>query len=38
MIALLEAAPRVLGPEHNGIVMTPEEFDTIVEWDELYHL
>lgn len=24
----------VLGPEHNGILMTPEEFDAIEEWDE----
>ena len=26
----------VLGPEHNGIRMTPEEFDAITEYDELY--
>jgi Uma2 family endonuclease len=33
MIALLEAAPRVLGPEHNGIVMTPQEFDAVEDCD-----
>ncbi len=26
----------VLGPEHNGIRMTPEEFDAITECDDLY--
>lgn len=25
-----------IGPEHNGIVMTPEEFDGIDDWDENY--
>ncbi|HUG92494.1 MAG TPA: Uma2 family endonuclease [Planctomycetaceae bacterium] len=33
MIALLEAAPTVLGREHNGILMTPEEFDAVEDWD-----
>jgi Uma2 family endonuclease len=28
--------PFVLGPEHNGIRMTAEEFDAITECDELY--
>src|SRR5437870_4637139 len=26
----------VLGPEHAGMLMTPEEFDAIDEWDDLY--
>ena len=26
----------VLGPEHNGMRMTPEEFDAVEEWDENY--
>jgi len=26
----------VLGPEHNGIRMTPDEFDAITAWKELY--
>ena len=32
------AAPPVrrLGPESNGMPMTPEEFDAVEDWDELY--
>lgn len=26
----------VLGPEHNGMAMTPEEFDAVTDCDELY--
>jgi Uma2 family endonuclease len=26
----------ILGPQHNGIRMTPEEFDSITEYDDLY--
>ena len=26
----------LLGPEHNGLLMKPEEFDTITEYDDLY--
>ena len=26
----------VLGPEHNGMRMTPEEFDAVEDWDECY--
>ena len=26
----------VIGPEHNGMLMLPEEFDSAEEWDELY--
>jgi Uma2 family endonuclease len=33
MSAVLEAAPTALGPEHNGIVLTPEEFDAVEDWD-----
>ena len=29
--------PLVLGPEHNGICMTTEEFDAITEYDDLYN-
>lgn len=31
-----EPAAPVIGPEQNGLRMTPEEFDTATEWDELY--
>ena len=34
MIATLEVVPRVLGPEHNGISMSPEEFDAVEECDQ----
>ena len=30
------ASTLVLGPEHNGILMDPEEFDAIEEYDDLY--
>lgn len=30
------ATPVRIGPEHNGMAMTPEEFDAIEEWDENY--
>lgn len=26
----------ILGPQHNGIRMTPEEFDSVTEYDDLY--
>lgn len=26
----------VLGPQHNGILMTPEEFDAVTDYDDLY--
>ena len=29
-------ATLVIGIEHNGIRMTPEQFDTLPDWDELY--
>jgi Uma2 family endonuclease len=29
--------PLVIGPELAGTLMTPEEFDSIEEWDELYN-
>lgn len=35
MIALLEQ-PEVVGLESAGVLMTPEEFDTIKDWDENY--
>jgi Uma2 family endonuclease len=31
-----QATPLVLGLEHNGICMSPEDFDAITEYDELY--
>ena len=31
-----ELETLALGPEQNGIRMTPEEFDAATEWDELY--
>ena len=36
MIAALEALPSVLGPEHNGIFMSPEEFDAVEDCDQRY--
>jgi Uma2 family endonuclease len=27
----------VLGPEHNGMLMTPQEFDAIEQYDDTYH-
>ncbi|MGH7127573.1 MAG: Uma2 family endonuclease [Planctomycetaceae bacterium] len=36
MSTTLERETFVLGPEHNGLVMTPEEFDAITEYDENY--
>lgn len=36
----MSSAPQVetlvLGSEHNGMRMTPEEFDAVTDWDELY--
>jgi Uma2 family endonuclease len=29
-------APRKLGPESAGVLMTPEEFDAIEDWDDCY--
>ena len=26
----------ILGPQHNEIRMTPEEFDSVTEYDDLY--
>jgi Uma2 family endonuclease len=31
-----ETANLVLGPEHNGLSMTPAEFDAVEEYDDLY--
>jgi Uma2 family endonuclease len=36
MIATLETVPRVLGLEHNGISLTPEEFDAVEDCDQRY--
>ena len=36
MSIAVEPEKLVLGPEHNGIRMTPEEFDAIEEYDELF--
>jgi Uma2 family endonuclease len=36
MSTLPETESLVLGPEHNGLMMTPEEFDAIEEYDDLY--
>ena len=35
-MATTHATPLVLGLEHNGICMSPDEFDAITEYDELY--
>ena len=35
-MAKTQLAPPSLGPEHNGICMSPEEFDAITEYDDLY--
>jgi Uma2 family endonuclease len=29
-------APTRIGPDHNGMLMTPEEFDAIEDWDDDY--
>ena len=29
-------AKLVLGPEHNGMLMTPEEFDAVEDYDDTY--
>ena len=34
-VSLVETEIR-LGPEHNGILMTPEEFDAIDDYDDLW--
>jgi hypothetical protein len=31
-----EVETLVLGPEHNGIQMTPGEFDAVTDYDDLY--
>jgi Uma2 family endonuclease len=36
MSTVLPIAELVLGPEHNGIRLSPAEFDAITEFDELY--
>ena len=36
MIAALKPVPRILGPEHNGIVMRPEDVDAVEECDRFY--
>jgi Uma2 family endonuclease len=36
MSTVLPSAELVLGPEHNGIRLSPAEFDAITEFDELY--
>lgn len=36
MSTTLEVQPLVVGREHNGMRMTPEEFDSIEDWDDLY--
>ncbi len=36
MNILLPQLQFVVGPEHNGMLMTPEEFDETPEWDENY--
>ena len=34
---LVEMGDLVLGPEHNGTLMSPDEFDEIVDYDECYN-
>lgn len=36
MSATLLESPPVLGPDSNGRLMTPDEFDAVTEWDENY--
>ncbi|MGH7201417.1 MAG: Uma2 family endonuclease [Planctomycetaceae bacterium] len=36
MSTILDTTTLVLGPEHNGMRMTPEEFDAVTEYDEDY--
>jgi Uma2 family endonuclease len=35
-MSIAPAEKFVLGPEHAGMLMTPEEFDAIDDWDDLY--
>lgn len=35
-VAELTAAPTHLGPASNGLLLTPAEYDSVDDWDELY--
>jgi Uma2 family endonuclease len=37
MITATTSTPFAVGPDDNGLLMTPEEFDAVTDYDENYH-